>query len=98
MPMCGGLTSPSRPTDDDLRILMPVVEKYLEEQCGQKPSSIKIVEISRQIVAGVNYFAKVEHGGNVWHICVHEQLPCYGGLVSVHSHKVAQPGDALDYF
>ncbi|VDL58367.1 unnamed protein product [Hymenolepis diminuta] len=96
--MPGGTTTPSQPTDDDLKILMPVVEKYLEEQCGQKPSSIKIVEISRQIVAGVNYFAKVEHDGNVWHIRIHQQLPSYGGLVSVHSHKVAQPGDALTYF
>lgn len=61
MSMCGGLTSPSQPTDDDLKILMPVFEKYLEEQCGQKPSEIKIVEVSRQIVAGVNYFAKVSN-------------------------------------
>nr|CUU97750.1 hypothetical transcript [Hymenolepis microstoma] len=84
MSLCGGLTAPSRPSNDDLNILMPVIEKYLEEECGQKPSDIKITE--------------VEHDGKVWHIRVHQQLPCYGGLVSVHSHKVAQPNDLLTYF
>ncbi|VDO07842.1 unnamed protein product [Rodentolepis nana] len=98
MALCGGTTAPSQPTEDDLRILMPVIEKYLEEKCGQKPFDVKITDVSRQIVAGVNYFAKVEHDGNVWHIRVHQQLPCNGGLVSVHSHKVAQPNDLLTYF
>ncbi|VDN99695.1 unnamed protein product [Rodentolepis nana] len=95
MALCGGTTAASQPTEDDLRILMPVIEKYLEEKCGQRPSDVKITDVSRQIVAGVNYFAK--HDGNVWHIRVHQQLPCNGGLVSVHSHKIRPLKHALSF-
>lgn len=57
--MCGGAGAPSKPTEEELEILTPVIEAYLIEQCGKKPSDIKITEVSRQLVAGVNYFTKV---------------------------------------
>nr|AIM55119.1 stefin [Taenia saginata] len=98
MPRCGGLSAPAEPSDGDKQLLAPVVKNYIAEQLGQEPSEVKITEVSRQIVAGTNYFLKVEHGGNVWHVRVHEALPCYGGKVEVHSHKVAAAGDPLTYF
>ncbi|CDI97789.1 Cystatin B Stefin B [Echinococcus multilocularis] len=98
MPMCGGLTTSVRPSNEDKQLLTPVVKDYIAQQLGREPSEVKITEVSRQIVNGTNHFLKVEHDGNCWHVRVHEALPCYGGKVEVHSHKVASVGDPLTYF
>ncbi|VDK24038.1 unnamed protein product [Taenia asiatica] len=98
MPMCGGLSASVQPSDEDKQRLTPVVKDYITQQTGQEPSEVKIAEVSRQLVNGINHFLKVEHGGSVWHIRVHEALPCYGSKIEVHSHKVAAAGDPLTYF
>ncbi|KAL5103940.1 Cystatin-B [Taenia crassiceps] len=98
MRVCGGMSASAQPSDEDVQRLTPVVKDYIAQQLGQEPSEVKITEVSRQIVSGTNHFLKVEHGGNVWHIRVHEALPCYGGRLEVHSHRVVAAGDPLTYF
>ncbi len=42
---------------------------------------------------------QVKLDDGVWHVRIHEALPCNGGALSVHSHKVAGSGDEpLGYF
>ncbi|KAL5961062.1 hypothetical protein TSMEX_011205 [Taenia solium] len=73
--------------------------------CGGFSAPAEPSDGDKQLLTPVikNYIAQQldcrrNHGGNVWHVRVHEALPCYGGKVEVHSHKVAAAGDSLTYF
>mmetsp|Transcript_34490 Transcript_34490/g.82744 ORF Transcript_34490/g.82744 Transcript_34490/m.82744 type:complete len:104 (+) Transcript_34490:88-399(+) len=58
------------------------------------------MKVSKQVVAGTNYFVKVKVGdGKFIHLRAHEPLPHTGMPPSVHSLQLDKAeADSLDYF
>ncbi|XP_077335798.1 cystatin-A-like isoform X1 [Lithobates pipiens] len=71
-----GGTSPGRaPTKEDQAILDKVKDAFVK-QSGTNPSTFKAVLVSTQVVAGTNYFFKVQTGANTYsHVKVFVPLP-----------------------
>ncbi|CAI2739124.1 unnamed protein product [Dicrocoelium dendriticum] len=55
----GGLTNARTPTDEERAKLEPLLLEKLESHLCTKPSFAEVVQLSTQVVAGTNYFAKV---------------------------------------
>ncbi|XP_073474186.1 cystatin-B-like [Aquarana catesbeiana] len=73
--LCGGTSEPREPTEEDQAILDKVKEQY-EKQSGTNPKEFKAILVSTQVVAGTNYFFKVETGEDTYiHVRVFVPLP-----------------------
>ncbi|CAH8636706.1 unnamed protein product [Dicrocoelium dendriticum] len=97
---CGGLTNARTPTDEERAKLEPLLLDKLESHLGTKPSSAEVVQLSTQVVAGTNYFAKVkvDHDKYV-HVRIHEKLPCHGGHLELHAVQPDKAhADPIAYF
>ncbi|XP_042877742.1 cystatin-B-like [Penaeus japonicus] len=82
--MCGG-TSEVKPYSEEVQQLLQTVKSELEEKMGQKLDQFLLVSYKTQVVAGTNYFAKIDIGGeDLVHIRVYRNLQ---GDVSLHSHQ-----------
>ncbi|TPP61430.1 Cystatin A (Stefin A) (Predicted) [Fasciola gigantica] len=98
--MCGGCTQTRAPSAEEKTELETVLREQLESHIGHKPQIIEVVEICTQVVAGINYFAKVKIGNdNYIHARIFQDLPCNGGKKKVHSVlKDKSATDSLKYF
>ncbi|XP_077335799.1 cystatin-B-like isoform X2 [Lithobates pipiens] len=95
-----GGTSPGRaPTKEDQAILDKVKDAFVK-QSGTNPSTFKAVLVSTQVVAGTNYFFKVDTGEDTYiHVRVFVPLPVSDEgptLVSFQANKTKD--DELEYF
>ncbi|XP_003463995.1 cystatin-B [Cavia porcellus] len=73
--MCGA-PSAAKPATAETQKLVDAVKAQLEEKENQKYSVFKAVSYKNQVVAGTNYFVKVDVGEeNFLHLRVFESLP-----------------------
>ncbi|XP_073474182.1 cystatin-A-like [Aquarana catesbeiana] len=95
----GGMGEPKEPTAEDQAILDKVKEQY-EKQSGTNPGEFKAILVSTQVVAGTNYFFKVDTGEDTYsHVRVFVPLPGSDAgptLVSFQANKTKD--DELEYF
>ncbi|XP_073459967.1 leukocyte cysteine proteinase inhibitor 1-like [Aquarana catesbeiana] len=97
--LVGGISKPREPTEEDQAILDKVKEQY-EKQPGMNPGEFKAILVSTQVVAGTNYFFKVDTGEDTY-IQVRVFVPLPGSdegstLVSFQADKTKE--DELEYF
>jgi len=74
MMMPGGL-SEERSADNDVQELIEKVREAAEEKAGKSFAQYTAVSYSTQVVAGTNYFVKVNVGGEHVHLRVFVPLP-----------------------
>ncbi|XP_027219101.2 cystatin-A isoform X3 [Penaeus vannamei] len=84
MMMAGGI-SDAKPFSEEVQQLLEAVKSELEEKLGKKLDRFQLVSYKTQVVAGTNYFAKMDIGGEeLVHMRVYRNLQ---GEVSLHSHQ-----------
>ncbi|XP_077335804.1 cystatin-A-like isoform X2 [Lithobates pipiens] len=95
----GGMGEPREPTEEEQAILDKVKEQY-ETRSGTNPGEFKAILVSTQVVAGTNYFFKVDTGEDTYiHVRVFVPLPGSDEgptLVSFQANKTKD--DKLEYF
>ncbi|PVD28793.1 hypothetical protein C0Q70_11388 [Pomacea canaliculata] len=95
MRKCGG-TSEVKQADEEIQSLCEKIRSDLESKANRSLSadSFKAVSYKSQVVAGTNYFVKIDVGdGEFIHVRIFQALPCNGGNISLHSF---QDGKSLE--
>ncbi|XP_063594447.1 cystatin-A-like [Penaeus indicus] len=83
--MMPGGTSELKPFSEEVQQLLEAVKGELEEKMERKLDKFLLVSYKTQLVAGTNYFAKIDIGGEeLVHLRVYMNLQ---GEVSLHSHQ-----------
>ncbi|CAL8075298.1 unnamed protein product [Calicophoron daubneyi] len=98
--MCGGCSPEDTPSAEEKTKIEKLLQQKLCTQLGRQPSMMKIISLTRQVVAGTNYFVKVQIGENDFiHARIFEALPCYGGQLELHSiEQNKKANDPINYF
>ncbi|XP_060054753.1 cystatin-B [Erinaceus europaeus] len=97
--MCGG-TSDTRPATEETQALADQVKAQLEEKENKKFGMFKATEFKTQLVAGTNYFIKVQVGGEEFlHLRVFQSLPHENKPPALHSYQMGKARhEELTYF
>ncbi|XP_047500415.1 cystatin-A-like [Penaeus chinensis] len=83
--MRAGGTSELKQPSEEVQQLLETVKTELEEKMERKLDKFLLVSYKTQVVAGTNYFAKIDIGGEeLVHLRVYKNLQ---GEVSLHSHQ-----------
>lgn len=73
--MPGGLTE-AKPATPEIQEIANEVKPQLEEQTNETYEEFKAIEYKTQVVAGINYFIKVQVGHNSYiHMKIFKPLP-----------------------
>ncbi|KAK0142632.1 Cystatin-B [Merluccius polli] len=89
----GGLSDPMM-ADDGTRNICKTVKQDVQLKTARNYVNFDAITYRSQLVAGTNYFIKVNVGGSDYiHITVFSQLPCNGGGYNLCS---VQEGKTLD--
>ncbi|XP_019601313.2 cystatin-B [Rhinolophus sinicus] len=97
--MCGGCSS-TKPATAEIQAVADKVKSQLEEKANKKYTLFKAVEYKSQLVAGMNYFIKVQvDNDNFVHIRVFESLPHENKPLALHDYQADKTKeDELAYF
>lgn len=99
--MCGGMNPTSNNADDKTRDIAEKIRQSVEEKHNNGASYEKfdLHSYKTQLVAGTNYFMKIEVGEKKFiHVKVNEALPCYGSNLEVIGHAADKSEtDAIDF-
>jgi len=97
--MCGGASAP-RPATDVEQTLCDKIRPDLEGKSNRQFASFKAIEVSSQVVAGTNYFVKIDVGSEEFvHARIFKPLPCNGTEPQLHSYLLGKTNqDKLAYF
>ncbi|XP_036992229.2 cystatin-B-like [Artibeus jamaicensis] len=97
--MAGG-ASETKPATAEIQAIADQVKCQLEEKENKKYTMFKAVEYQSQVVAGTNYFIKVQVGNNDFvHLRVYESLPHENKPLALHSYQTNKTRhDKLEYF
>ncbi|XP_060092828.1 cystatin-A-like [Heteronotia binoei] len=97
--MPGGLTA-CKPATPEIQQLADKVKPQLEARENQRYPVFNAVEYRSQVVAGMNYFIKIDVGqGKYVHLRVFEALPCNNGDISLAGYQTGKTAsDPLNYF
>uniref|UniRef100_A0A8C6GG22 Cystatin domain-containing protein n=1 Tax=Mus spicilegus TaxID=10103 RepID=A0A8C6GG22_MUSSI len=94
----GGLTE-ARPATAEVQEIADRVKAQLEEETNEKYEIFKAVEYKTQVVAGVNYFIKMDVGGGSFtHIKVFKDLSGKNNLELTGYQTNKTEDDELTYF
>ncbi|XP_045613450.1 cystatin-B isoform X1 [Procambarus clarkii] len=95
--MRAGGTSETKAPNDEVQQLLLTVKDQVEEKLGRTLAEFKLLSYKTQVVAGRNYFAKIDIGdGEVIHLRVYEDLQ---RRVTLHSVQVEKSlHDDISYF
>nr|XP_022304750.1 cystatin-A-like isoform X2 [Crassostrea virginica] len=94
----GGLTE-LKPADAEILAITIEVKDAVEEKVGKKLETYSPVSYKTQVVAGINYFVKVNVGDEYLHLRIFAPLPCTGNpkeLTDLQTGKTAE--DEIIYF
>lgn len=96
---CGG-TGSSQPADEDTQQVIESVKQAVEEKLGRALATYKAIEVAKQMVAGMNYYVKVDIGDdNYIHVRVYKKLPCYGSTTELSGMQANKSkSDAVGFF
>ena len=97
--MCGGL-APASDADQETQEIINKVRAEFEGKVGQNFGEFTAVKVSRQVVAGTNFFVKVGTGSDKYiHLRVFRPLPHQGDTPQLHSYQLDKTlEDALEHF
>lgn len=98
--MCGG-TSEVKAPDQEIQDICEKLRESVEETIGRKFTSYKVKAYKTQVVAGTNYFVKIEvdDGKEYLHVRIFRPLPHTGGEPEFHSHQEGKTmEDDIEYF
>ncbi|XP_036898963.1 cystatin-B [Sturnira hondurensis] len=97
--LCGGCSA-TKPSTAEIQAVADQVKSQLEEKENKKYTMFKAVEYQSQVVAGTNYFIKVQVGDNDFvHLRVYESLPHENKPLALHNYQTNKTRhDKLDYF
>ncbi|XP_006894007.1 PREDICTED: cystatin-B [Elephantulus edwardii] len=97
--MCGG-TSATKPATAEIQKIADQVKSQLEEKENTKFPMFNAVEFKSQIVAGTNYFIKVQVDKDVFtHVRVFQSLPHENKAPTLSSYQTNKAKhDELTYF
>ncbi|XP_023559337.1 cystatin-B-like [Octodon degus] len=94
-----GASSTTQPAMAETQELPEVVRAQLEEKENQKYSVFKAMSFKCQLVAGTNYFIKVDTGGeNFLHLRVFKSLPHENKPLVLAAYQTKSRHDELAYF
>jgi len=92
----GGL-KPAQPCDADCQSLVLRVKAQIEAKTGENYTTFNPVNYATQVVAGVNYFVKIDVGGGQYvHARIYKDLQQSITLNSVQTGKSRD--DPIQYF
>ncbi|XP_054577388.1 cystatin-B-like [Eptesicus fuscus] len=97
--MCGGCSA-AQPATDEIQAIVDKVKAQLEEKENKKYSTFKATEYKSQLVAGTNYFIKVQvEDDDFVHIRVFQSLPHENKALALHDYQTNKTKqDELTYF
>ncbi|XP_021061352.1 cystatin-B [Mus pahari] len=97
--MCGG-PSATMPATAETQEIADKVKSQLEEKENQKFDAFKAVSFKRQVVAGTNFFIKVDVGDDKYvHLRVFQPLPHENKPLTLSSYQTnKEKHDELSYF
>ncbi|XP_066091441.1 cystatin-B [Saccopteryx bilineata] len=97
--MCGGCTA-TQPATADVQAIADQVKPQLEAKENKNYTMFKAVEFKSQIVAGTNYFIKVQVADDDFiHIRVYKSLPHENKPLALHDYQTNKAKhDELSYF
>ncbi|XP_059542642.1 cystatin-B-like isoform X1 [Myotis daubentonii] len=103
--LCGG-TSETRAATAEIQAIADKVKSQLEEKENKKYPNFKATEYKSQVVAGTNYFIKVEFATGVQvadndfvHLRVFQSLPHENKALALDSYQTSKTKqDELAYF
>eukprot|EP00276_Gloeochaete_wittrockiana_P014727 CAMPEP_0184346588 /NCGR_PEP_ID=MMETSP1089-20130417/14823_1 /TAXON_ID=38269 ORGANISM="Gloeochaete wittrockiana, Strain SAG46.84" /NCGR_SAMPLE_ID=MMETSP1089 /ASSEMBLY_ACC=CAM_ASM_000445 /LENGTH=93 /DNA_ID=CAMNT_0026677317 /DNA_START=39 /DNA_END=320 /DNA_ORIENTATION=+ len=93
--MVGGLKE-AQPADAVAQEVIDAIKADAENQVGRQFATYQAVSYATQVVAGTNYFVKVNTGDNFVHLRVYKDLAGATSLHSFQDNKTAE--DAIAYF
>ncbi|XP_078619933.1 cystatin-B-like [Branchiostoma floridae x Branchiostoma japonicum] len=99
MPLCGGANEPEAATEE-VQAICDQVKGEVEQQAGVTFDIFRATTFSSQVVAGTNYFIKVDVGGEKFvHLKVFKALPHAGsGLKVTGLQQDKGKEDPIGYF
>nr|XP_034953315.1 cystatin-A-like [Zootoca vivipara]XP_034953316.1 cystatin-A-like [Zootoca vivipara] len=97
--MAGGLTDAS-PSTPDVQQLADKMKSQIEQKENKVYTVFTAVEYKTQVVAGTNYFIKVDVGqGEYLHLRVFQPLPHKNEVPSLTAYQAGKTAsDPLNYF
>ncbi|XP_036307115.1 cystatin-B-like [Pipistrellus kuhlii] len=97
--LCGG-TSAAKPATAEIQAIADKVKPQLEEKANKKYPTFKATEYKSQLVAGTNYFIKVQvEDDDFVHIRVFQSLPHESKALALHDYQTNKTKqDELTYF
>ncbi|XP_062983836.1 leukocyte cysteine proteinase inhibitor 1-like [Elgaria multicarinata webbii] len=99
--LVGGLSDPQLATPE-VQAITSQVKSQLEGKTDSKYSTFKAMLFCSQVVAGMNYFIKVQMGDgerDYAHLRVFQALPCHGGGVELSGYQLGKTkDDPISYF
>ncbi|KAK3098316.1 hypothetical protein FSP39_018347 [Pinctada imbricata] len=96
--MCGG-TSDVKSADEEIQSIVNQVKNAAEEKAGKKFDTFVAVQYKSQVVAGTNYFVKVNVGDSHIHLRVFKPLPHTGASAELSDlQKGKTVDDPIEYF
>ncbi|KAI5134894.1 cystatin-A [Manis pentadactyla] len=91
--MPGGLTD-ARPATPEIQKIADEVKPQLESKTNRTYEEFKAVEYKTQVVAGTNYYIKVQVGDNSYiHIKVFKSLPAEHQTLTLTGYQVGKSKD-----
>ncbi|XP_029434315.1 cystatin-B-like [Rhinatrema bivittatum] len=86
--------------DAKTQALLDQVRPQYEAKDGKKPNCFKLISYKKQIVAGTNYFCKVQTGPNEYsHVRFYETLPHDGQKLTLTDYQTCKTKhDEIIYF
>ncbi|XP_053561788.1 cystatin-B [Bombina bombina] len=85
--LAGGLGN-AHPATPEVQAIADKVRSDIEKQSGKNFGKFIVVSFKTQVVAGTNYFIKIQVGGNEYfHVRIHESLPHDGKKVTLSGFK-----------
>ncbi|XP_071541644.1 cystatin-A-like [Panulirus ornatus] len=94
--MTGGLTA-EKPPSDKVEQLLQTVKGQVEEKLGRAIGQFKLVSYKTQVVAGINYFAKMDIGEEeLLHVRVYQNLKQNLSLDGIQHPKGRE--EEIEYF
>ncbi|XP_005071579.1 cystatin-A [Mesocricetus auratus] len=95
----GGL-SEARPATPEVQEIADQVRAQLEEKTNEKYEKFEAIEYKTQVVAGVNYFIKVDVGNSQYvHLKVYKGLPGQNEGLQLSGYQTDKTkDDELSYF